>query len=99
MSRTIFLFGFLFCLGMLWGLSIPITMIAVSTGHSPLGMIFWQLLITVVILAAAAWWRGSCIIIDRAHLIFFASVTMLGTVVPNSSVILRRLNCLPLSWL
>ncbi|MEN0040653.1 MAG: DMT family transporter [Pseudomonadota bacterium] len=84
MSRTLFYFACLFGLGLIWGTSIPITKIAVSTGHQPLGLIFWQLFVAVVVLGVAAWMRGSQIVIDRRHLTFFLMVTLLGTVVPNS---------------
>ncbi|EFL89194.1 DMT family transporter [Ahrensia sp. R2A130] len=84
MSRTVFFFTVLFLLGLLWGASIPLTKIAVSSGHAPLGMVFWQLLVATVVLGIAALVRGSRLVIDRRHLFFFATVTIIGTIIPNS---------------
>jgi hypothetical protein len=40
----------LIALGMIWGLTFPLTKIAISTVYQPLGLVFWQL----VIVATAA---------------------------------------------
>ncbi|MCP4818147.1 MAG: EamA/RhaT family transporter, partial [Shimia sp.] len=38
-------FGILLAIGAGWGLTQPLTKIAVSEGYEPLGLIFWQLAI------------------------------------------------------
>jgi len=77
------LFGLLLMFGILWGGTIPLTKIAVSTGHSPLGLIAWQLLFAAVILGGLVVVRRSRIEVSSTHLLFFLIVALTGTVVPN----------------
>ncbi|QIE44800.1 hypothetical protein G5B38_04250 [Pseudohalocynthiibacter aestuariivivens] len=50
MRETPFLYAVLFVMGIGWGLTVPLAKIAVSTGHQPMGLIFWQLVVVVVFL-------------------------------------------------
>ena len=75
--------GLLF-FGFVWGSTQPLSKIAVSTGHLPFGLIFWQLLIAVVLIGPILWLRGIAVPFDRKHLIYFAGVSLLGTLIPNS---------------
>lgn len=74
----------LILIGCAWGLSIPLTKLAVSTGHQPLGLIFWQLLTAVVTLGLIALWRRTSIPISKETLAFCAVIAVLGTIIPNS---------------
>ncbi len=74
----------LIALGMIWGLTIPLTKIVVSTGHQPLGLIFWQLLIATVALSAISVIRRVGPVLNRRTLIYFLVVGLLGTIFPNS---------------
>ncbi len=74
----------LVALGMIWGLTIPLTKIVVSTGHQPLGLIFWQLLIATVALSAISVIRRVGPVLNRRALIYFLVVGLLGTIFPNS---------------
>ena len=66
----LFFFGFLLVIGTVWGATIPLTKLAVSTGHGPLGLIFWQMLISALVLGAIALVRRTSLGVTRQHLIF-----------------------------
>ncbi|MEO0329586.1 MAG: DMT family transporter [Pseudomonadota bacterium] len=69
--------------GTLWGATIPLSKTAVSTGHQPLGLITWQLLIGVVLLGSYLLMRGWRPVFSRKHLIFYLVIAILGTIIPN----------------
>ncbi|HMB48710.1 MAG TPA: DMT family transporter, partial [Afifellaceae bacterium] len=71
-------------LGSCWGATIPLGKIAVSTGHQPMGLIFWQLVITVIVLAAVTAWRRVSLPLTRRTLMQFLVIALLGTLLPNS---------------
>jgi len=73
----------LLVLGLLWGASIPLAKIVVSTGHPPLGLVFWQLVLGVVVLASIAFFRKSNISFRRRHVLFFTLVILFGTIFPD----------------
>jgi drug/metabolite transporter (DMT)-like permease len=79
------LFLILFLFGVMWGITIPLTKIIVSTGHHPFGLIFWQSLISMVVLKVVTRLRRSQIVFDRQHLFFFATIAFTGTLIPNST--------------
>lgn len=69
--------------GLAWGATIPLTKIAVSTGHGALGLIFWQLVIGVLVLSVillARSWRPK---FSRDHIIYFMIIAIIGTIMPN----------------
>jgi drug/metabolite transporter (DMT)-like permease len=68
-----------------WGLTTPLAKIAVSEGYGPLGLIFWQLVISGGLLMAVSALRGKGLPLRRRHLAFFLLIALLGTVVPNSA--------------
>ena len=70
--------------GILWGMSVPLTKVAVSTGHQPLGLIFWQMLFGAFALAPLVWWRKKRIPRTRSVLRFFIAIALIGTLIPNS---------------
>lgn len=71
-------------LGACWGTTIPLAKIAVSTGHRPMGLIFWQLLIGATVLAIVTVLRRARLPLNRRTLIQFVAVALLGTLLPNS---------------
>lgn len=71
-------------LGLCWGCTIPLTKTAVSTGHEPLGLIFWQLVFSAILLSILVVARRSTLNFDAKHLKFFLIIALVGTVVPNS---------------
>ena len=74
----------LITIGIVWGLTIPLTKIAVSTGHQPLGLIFWQLFIATIALSVISIARRVGPIINRRVLIYYLAIALLGTILPNS---------------
>lgn len=72
-------------LGAGWGITQPLTKVAVSTGHGPLGLIFWQLVIGAALMAALAAARGRGLPLSRPALRLYLLIALIGTVVPNSA--------------
>lgn len=62
----------------------PITKIATSTGHGPLGLIFWQLLFVPLSLVPVLLWRGKGFRFQRRHFLLITVIAFAGTIVPNS---------------
>ncbi len=77
------LFILLFLFGLMWGGTIPLTKIAVSTGHHPTGLIFWQLLLSALALGTLLYFRRQTIPVDRDHIVFYAIIAIVGTIIPN----------------
>ena len=83
--NRVFIFLILIAFGTLWGLSIPLTKVAVSSGHHPFGLIFWQFLLSSIILCVLIKIRRSRVVIDRTHVLFFTVIAFTGTLLPNSA--------------
>ena len=71
-------------MGLLWGATIPMTKVAVSTGHQPLGLIVWQFLVSIIILGGFVFFKQIKIIINRQTLLFYVVIAFIGTIIPNS---------------
>ncbi len=71
-------------MGIGWGLSVPLTKIAVSTGYKPFGLIFWQLVIVALILAVINRVRGKPLPMRRAQIEIYLLVALLGTILPDA---------------
>ena len=74
----------LVAIGAAWGLTMPVTKVAVSTGYAPFGLIFWQLVIAVVLLTGVQAARGQGLPRGRAAWITCLFVAVVGTLLPNS---------------
>lgn len=72
-------------LGAGWGLSVPLSKIAVSGGYPPLGLVFWELVLVAALLGSVVVWRGRGIPLGRAQVRMFLVVALLGTVLPGSA--------------
>lgn len=83
MSSRISLYALLCLLGAGWGLTIPMAKIAVSTGHQPMGLIFWQLFVMVIFLGAIILAMGKRLVITPQYLKLFAMVSLFGAVLPD----------------
>jgi len=83
LSRNLFFYLALAAIGTAWGLTVPLGKIAVSTGHHPYGLIFWEMVLGIALLGTALTIRRA---LPRLHLkgaalaIFIA---LAGTVLPN----------------
>lgn len=83
MSVRLLPYAALMLFGIGWGASIPLSKIAVSAGHMPLGLIFWQFVIGVVLLGAMIVARGSFPRITAGSLRLFVLIAFIGTILPN----------------
>jgi drug/metabolite transporter (DMT)-like permease len=79
------LFGLLILLGAGWGITQPLTKLAVSTGHGHFGLIFWQLVIGAVLMAVIALATGRRLPLTRHALRVYAAIALIGTVLPNTA--------------
>lgn len=83
MRRILGLYTALVAMGLGWGLSIPLSKIAVSTGHQPFGLIFWQLIIVVLCPGAVTLLWGRKVVFARPYLRLFLMVALCGAVLPD----------------
>jgi drug/metabolite transporter (DMT)-like permease len=79
-----FYFALLFLMGAAWGLTQPLSKIAVSTGHQHFGLIVWQLVFSIVILAAINLYRRRGLPTGRGYLIRYFVIAVAGTIIPNA---------------
>ena len=70
--------------GILWGLTIPLSKVAVSTGHHQFGLIFWQMAITTLVLGVFIFILKIKVPWGRSYLCFYLIIAFIGTLVPNS---------------
>lgn len=82
--ERLFLVGALAVLGCLWGVTVPLSKIAVSTGHQPFGIIFWQLIFSGIFLAIFIVFRKIKVKLRAEHLVLFTCVILAGTIVPGA---------------
>lgn len=69
--------------GVAWGLTVPLTRVAVSTGYQPLGLVFWQLVIVGAMSGALVLFSGRRLPFSRRYLRLFVGVIFLGTILPD----------------
>ena len=81
--RGLWLYAVLFAMGMGWGITIPLAKIAVSTGHQPFGLIFWQLVVVLVFLGTITVVRGRKLALNRVYLRLYVMVALCGAVLPD----------------
>lgn len=75
----------LICLGAGWGITQPLTKIAVSEGYRHFGLIFWQLVIGAALLALVNRGRGRGLPMGGRALRLYALIAVLGTILPNAA--------------
>lgn len=85
MSKPLRLTALLVAMGAGWGLSQPLTKIAVSTGLPTLGLLAWQLIIGAVLLCGLIVLRGGRIPMAPRNLAFYAAIALIGSILPNSA--------------
>lgn len=84
MTQSLGYFAVLIAMGAGWGLTQPLLKIAVSTGLPPFGLLVWQLAVTSMVLFALNLFRGAHLPVAPRHLIRYALIALVGTLVPNS---------------
>lgn len=75
----------LLAMGAAWGVTQPLTKIAVSEGYRHFGIIFWQFVIGALILAAICRARGRGLPYAPRHLRLYALIALIGTVLPHGA--------------
>ena len=84
MRGTIIGYAALLAIGVSWGMTMPMTKLAVSTGHAPLGIIVWQFAIVAALLGAVMALTRIPLPRDAPALRYYAVIAFIGTIVPNS---------------
>ena len=82
----------LIVLGAAWGGTIPLMKVAVSTGHQPLGLIFWQMAVSAISLALVQVFSGVLPKVNRQLILYFVVIALIGTILPNSFSYLAAAN-------
>ncbi|MFK8076835.1 MAG: DMT family transporter [Granulosicoccus sp.] len=70
--------------GLCWGITIPLTKVAIEAGHHPLGLIFWQMLISSFLLGAYLIFKKERIAHSIAALRYYVIIAIIGTLIPNT---------------
>ncbi len=83
MTSRLRLVGTLVGLGMAWGLTQPLTKIAVATGFAPFGLIFWQLVVVSIFMAAIQMVLRKPFGLAWRHIDLYVAIAVLGPVFPN----------------
>jgi drug/metabolite transporter (DMT)-like permease len=84
--RDTLLFGaILLVLGAGWGLTMPLTKIAVSDGYKHFGLIFWQLVIGAAVMSVIAGVQGKRLPLGMPQLRIYVMIALIGSVLPNSA--------------
>ena len=78
----------LILLGCGWGLTIPLTVIAVKTGLGHLGIIFWQFFIVMVLFGLRQIFTKKKLSISKSSLQVFCVIAFIGTIFPNSATLI-----------
>ncbi len=82
--RQSYILGALLLLGLFWAMTVPLTKVAVSSGHHPLGLIFWQLVLCVMVTGAILLFQQRLPRFTMAFVLHGFVIALLGTVLPNS---------------
>ncbi len=82
-TRDLGPYAVLLTMGMGWGLSVPLSKIAVSTGHQPLGLIFWQEVVIVTLLGTICVLRGKRLELGLRYWRLYLMIAMCGAVLPD----------------
>lgn len=70
--------------GLLWGSTVPLTKVAVSTGYPHFGMLFWQHVFMIVFLCVYQAVRGRFVKYEWRHAPIITAVALFGTVLPGT---------------
>ncbi len=68
-----------------WGLTQPLSKIAVSEGYRHFGLVFWQLALGAMVLGVVQLIRRRPLRTDRSALAVYLFIALVGTVLPNSA--------------
>lgn len=71
-------------IGLCWGSTGPLSKVAVSTGHSAIGIAFWNALLAAGLASLMLALRGRRLPLSGRHLRFYMICGLLGTALPSS---------------
>ena len=74
----------LLIVGVSWGLTAPLSKIAVSTGHHYLGLLIWQIIIMILSLGLIQIFRKKKLPLNLKCFWRYVVVALLGTILPNA---------------
>ncbi|WP_199178595.1 DMT family transporter [Acidimangrovimonas sediminis] len=84
MTRPFAPYALLVLLGAGWGMTQPLSKIAVSTGYHPLGLLFWQLVVASLVLGALVAVTGRRLPRGRRQWAMCLLIALIGSVLPNT---------------
>ncbi|WP_420397305.1 DMT family transporter [Nioella sp.] len=84
-SEKLWLVAVLLVCSLGWGISIPMSKIAVSEGYRHVGIIFWQFVLGAVVLGFINRMTGRGLPTDPRALRFYLIIALIGTLLPNSA--------------
>ncbi len=71
-------------LGAVWGITVPLSKIAVSTGYQPFGIVLWQIIFSGLFLTIFMLFRRVKVKLRAEHLVLFTVVILVGTIIPGA---------------
>lgn len=84
-SEKLWLVAVLLVCSLGWGISIPMSKIAVSEGYRHIGIIFWQFVLGAVVLGGINRAMGRGLPTDPRALRFYLIIALIGTLLPNTA--------------
>lgn len=75
----------LLAMGAAWGATQPLGKMAVTSGHGPYGLIFWQLVVGALVLGAVTLLGRKPFPLNWRTLRFAVVIALIGTIIPNSA--------------
>ena len=75
----------LLVLGAGWGITQPLTKIAVSEGYKHFGLLFWQMALGFVVMSLIGALRGIALPINRSVMRVYLIIALIGSVLPNTA--------------
>ncbi len=85
MTGRLSLIAVLVLVGAGWGLTTPLSKIAVSEGYRQFGLIFWQLVVSAVLLQGITWARGRGLPRHWRQWRLCIIVALMGTILPGAA--------------
>ncbi len=83
-QQTALYVGVLILLGAGWGITMPLTKIAVSEGYKHFGLLFWQMAIGTVVMTVLGLATGRRLPVTAQALRVYIIIAMIGSVLPNT---------------
>ena len=74
----------LLAIGATWALTLPLTKIAVSTGHKAFGLMLWQLIVGASVMSLIGLFRRRALPMNAAALRTYVAIALIGAILPNS---------------